>query len=113
MTAQAIAADDVTDTELAANRAAEDFAKLRRDIAKLSQSVADLVQQQAASATAQMADAYGTAKEQLVRSAGKAQNKMMSLEAELETKIERNPLGSLAIAIGVGFMVGAMTQPRR
>jgi ElaB/YqjD/DUF883 family membrane-anchored ribosome-binding protein len=113
MTAQPIARGDTTETQLAASRAAEDFAKLREDVAKLSQSVAELVQQQAASATSQMADAYGTARERLVRSAGEAQNKVMSLEAELETKIERNPLSSLAIAIGVGFVVGTMTQPRR
>jgi ElaB/YqjD/DUF883 family membrane-anchored ribosome-binding protein len=88
----------------------KDFETLRRDVAKLAQTVTDLAQTQSASARGQVMDALGAASEQIAQSAAATQDKMMSLEADLETYVRRNPLYSVLVALGVGFLLGKMSQ---
>jgi ElaB/YqjD/DUF883 family membrane-anchored ribosome-binding protein len=79
-------------------------------VAKLAQTVTDLAQTQSASARGQVMDALGAASEQIAQSAAATQDKMMSLEADLETYVRRNPLYSVLVALGVGFLLGKMSQ---
>ncbi|SEF11890.1 Membrane-anchored ribosome-binding protein, inhibits growth in stationary phase, ElaB/YqjD/DUF883 family [Rhizobiales bacterium GAS191] len=97
----------------AAEQVANDFEALRHDIAKLTRTVGELVQHQAQRARSQAAEAYDSGRSKLAQSATDAQDKVISLEADLEARIERNPLTALAIAMGVGFAVGMMSQPRQ
>lgn len=86
-----------------------DFSALRDDLAKLTQTVSQLVQGQAATTRDQVMDAVGTASANLSDSAAAAQQKLMSVEADLEKRIQKNPLGAVAIAVGLGILLGRMT----
>jgi ElaB/YqjD/DUF883 family membrane-anchored ribosome-binding protein/uncharacterized protein YjbJ (UPF0337 family) len=87
-----------------------DFAALRDDLAKLTQTVSQLVQNQAASTRDQVMDVVGAAGDNIAQSAVVAQDRLVSLEADFEARIQKNPLSAVAIAVGVGFLVGKMTR---
>jgi ElaB/YqjD/DUF883 family membrane-anchored ribosome-binding protein len=42
-----------------------------------------------------------------------AQDKVMSLEADFEDRVTQNPLAALPIAVGIGLVVGMISQPHR
>jgi ElaB/YqjD/DUF883 family membrane-anchored ribosome-binding protein len=60
-----------------------------------------------------MTQAYRAARSRFVRSANDAQDKVMSLEADFEDRVTQNPLAALAIAVGIGLVVGMISQPHR
>ncbi|SEF11525.1 protein of unknown function [Rhizobiales bacterium GAS191] len=86
-----------------------DFDALRDDLAKLTQTVSQLVQNQAASTRDQVMDAVGTAGDNIAQSAAVAQDKLVSFEADFEARVQKNPLGAIAIAVGAGILIGKMT----
>jgi ElaB/YqjD/DUF883 family membrane-anchored ribosome-binding protein len=86
-----------------------DFETLRRDVAKLVQTVSDLAQNQAVTARGQVTQALGAASDQIVQSAAATQDKIMSLEADLESYVREKPLYSVLVALGVGFLLGKMS----
>jgi uncharacterized protein YjbJ (UPF0337 family) len=62
-------------------------------------------------------NAYGQAKDvvasgasavgdNLTQTAAAAQDQIMSFEAELEKRIQKNPIVAVGIALGIGFMLG-------
>ncbi len=85
-----------------------DFGALRDDLAKLTQTVSQLVQSQAASTKSQVMEIVGTAGQNISESAAIAQDKMASIESDLESRIRKNPWGAVAIAVGVGLLIGKM-----
>jgi ElaB/YqjD/DUF883 family membrane-anchored ribosome-binding protein len=87
----------------------KDFDTLRRDVAKLAQTVSGLAQNQAATARGQVTEALGAASDQIAQSAAATQDKVMSLEADLETYVRQKPLYSVLVALGVGFLLGKMS----
>jgi ElaB/YqjD/DUF883 family membrane-anchored ribosome-binding protein len=87
----------------------KDFETLRRDVAKLAQTVSGLAQNQAATARGQVTEALGVASDQIAQSAASTQDKVMSLEADLETYVRQKPLYSVLVALGVGFLLGKMS----
>lgn len=87
----------------------KDFETLRRDVTKLAQTVSDLAQNQAQTARGQVTDALSAASDQLAQSAAATQDKLMSLEADLETYVREKPLSSVLVALGVGFLLGKMS----
>jgi ElaB/YqjD/DUF883 family membrane-anchored ribosome-binding protein len=91
------------------NVANADFGALRNDLATLTQTVSQLVQSQASVTRDQVMDAVGTASANISDSASMAQDKLTEVEADLEKRIQRNPWGAVAIAVGVGFLIGKMT----
>ncbi|SDR63700.1 Membrane-anchored ribosome-binding protein, inhibits growth in stationary phase, ElaB/YqjD/DUF883 family [Rhizobiales bacterium GAS113] len=113
MNPESIGGVDYRKTKDAAEQTIKDFEALRHDIAELTHTVSDLVQHQAQLARSQATEAYDTAKSKFAQSAADAQDKVVSLETEFESRIERNPLTALAIAMGVGVVVGMMSHPRR
>jgi len=86
-----------------------DFSALRDDLAKLSRTLGQLVQSQAASTTSQVMDMVGAAGDNISQSAAVAQDKMGSIEADLESRIQRNPWSAVAIALGVGVLIGKIS----
>jgi len=87
----------------------KDFERLRGDVAKLAQTVSDLAQNQARTAREQVTEALGAVSDQTAQSAAAAQDKLTSLEAELETYVRQKPLYSVLVALGVGFLLGKMS----
>jgi ElaB/YqjD/DUF883 family membrane-anchored ribosome-binding protein len=87
----------------------KDFETLRRDVAQLAQTVSDLAQNRAANARGQVTQALGAASDQIAQSAAATQDKVMALEAELETYVRQKPLHSVLVALGVGFLLGKMS----
>ena len=96
-------------TDAAADKARDDFAALREDLAKLTGTVGQLVQSQAASTGTQVMDAVGVARDKISEGATATQDKLVSLEADLEEKIRQNPLSAVAIALGIGLLLGKMS----
>ncbi|MBV9138089.1 MAG: DUF883 family protein [Hyphomicrobiales bacterium] len=76
---------------------------------KLAQTVGDLTQNQISSARGQVSQALGAASDQLAQSAAATQDRLMSLEADLETYVRQKPLYSVLVALGVGFLLGKMS----
>lgn len=86
-----------------------DFGALRDDVAKLSQTVSQLVQNQASAARTQVMDVVGAAGDNISQTAAAAQDKLALVESDLETRIQRNPWGAVALAVGVGVLIGKMS----
>jgi ElaB/YqjD/DUF883 family membrane-anchored ribosome-binding protein len=86
-----------------------DLGALREDLAKHRRTVSELVERQAASRREQVMDALGGVGETISESASAAQDKMGSIEADLESRIQRNPWSAIAIALGVGILIGKMS----
>jgi ElaB/YqjD/DUF883 family membrane-anchored ribosome-binding protein/uncharacterized protein YjbJ (UPF0337 family) len=94
----------------AANEIASgDFEALRSDVARLAQTVGQLVQNQASSTREQMRSVVGTASDNLSQTAAVAQDRFMSMEAEMESQIKKNPLAAVGVALGIGILIGKMT----
>ncbi len=92
-----------------ADAAGVDLAGLRDDIARLTQTVNQLVQAGAANARGRVMDAVGAAGDNISQSASAAQDKLVSLEADVESKIQKNPWGAVAIAAMVGLLIGKLS----
>ena len=45
----------------------------------------------------------------LTQTAAAAQDQIMSFETELEKRVQKNPLVAVAIALGIGFLLGKIT----
>jgi ElaB/YqjD/DUF883 family membrane-anchored ribosome-binding protein len=86
-----------------------DTKELRDDIAKLTQSVTDLVQKQASSTRDQLAGAVNAAGDNLTQAASAAQDKFVSIEADMEGRIKSNPWMAVGIAAFIGILIGKMT----
>ncbi|MBV8428862.1 MAG: DUF883 family protein, partial [Hyphomicrobiales bacterium] len=73
------------------------------------QTVSQLVQNQANSTRNQITNAVGAAGDNLSQTAAMAQDRFMSMEAEMESQIKQNPLAAVGVAFGIGLLIGKMT----
>ncbi|MBW0004929.1 MAG: DUF883 family protein [Hyphomicrobiales bacterium] len=89
--------------------ASGDLDSLRADVTKLAQTVSQLVQNQANSTRNQITNAVGAAGDNLSQTAAMAQDRFMSMEAEMESQIKQNPLAAVGVAFGIGLLIGKMT----
>ena len=96
-----------------AAKLAADLAGLRGDMARLGDIMAGLVRAQAEAAGAALKDAVGGASEHFSQAAGQAQESALGAIADLERRIEKNPLTAVLIAAGVGMIFGMMNRSRR
>jgi ElaB/YqjD/DUF883 family membrane-anchored ribosome-binding protein len=103
----------MSDKGSAASDLAADLAALREDIMRLSDAVAGLVRAQTDAAGAAVKDAVGEAREHLSQAASQAQDSALGAFADLERRIEKNPLTAVLIAAGVGMVFGMMNRTRR
>jgi uncharacterized protein YjbJ (UPF0337 family) len=69
----------------------------------------DAVVSGASGAAKAVSDSVGTASESISQSAAAAQDQLVSLEAEFEKRIRRNPWTAILIAAGVGLLIGKMS----
>jgi ElaB/YqjD/DUF883 family membrane-anchored ribosome-binding protein len=89
-----------------------DLTALRADIARLSDTVAAMVRFQADAAGAAVRGAVGDARDQLSQAASNAQDSAYGAAADLERRIEKNPLTAVLIAAGIGMALGMMSKSR-
>jgi ElaB/YqjD/DUF883 family membrane-anchored ribosome-binding protein len=99
--------------DLAAGDVATDLAAVRADVASLSEAIAGLVRGRADAAGAAVKGAVGDARDQLSQAASRAQDSAFGAAADLERRIERDPLMAVLIAAGVGMAIGMMTKSRK
>jgi ElaB/YqjD/DUF883 family membrane-anchored ribosome-binding protein len=78
---------------------------LKEQISKLAQTVSQLVQSQASSARDQVMSAVGTASESISQSASAAQGTLTFVEADVESRIKRNPWAAIAISGLLGVLI--------
>lgn len=92
------------------NEAAADLEMLRADVVKLSQAVSALVKAQAVSAretvTERATDLYDTGLD-YVRT---AEGQVRGLADDVSEKVQRNPLASVGIVFGVGYIIGLLRR---
>ena len=98
--------------DVAAPDLAADLAALRADIARLSDTMAGLMRGHADAAGAAVKGAVGDARDQLSQTASHAQDSAFGAAADLERRIERNPLTAVLIAVGIGMALGMMAKSR-
>jgi ElaB/YqjD/DUF883 family membrane-anchored ribosome-binding protein len=83
----------------------EDFSAMRDDVGKLSQQVVDLLQ-------AKGNAAYKRARKNIDATTSDAADAVRDVRdtftGAIEESIEERPLATLAMAVGVGFVLGAM-----
>ena len=91
---------------------AADMAALRQDVARLAETVSKLLQQQTQAAGHRVSEAVGDAREKIAGTAADAQNRISVAGGEIEACIERHPLTSVLIALGVGVSLGLLIRPR-
>jgi ElaB/YqjD/DUF883 family membrane-anchored ribosome-binding protein len=89
-----------------------DLAALRADITRLSDTMASLLKSQANTAGAAVRGAVGDARDQLSQAATQAQDSALGAAADLERRIEKNPLTAVLIAAGIGMVLGMMSKSR-
>jgi ElaB/YqjD/DUF883 family membrane-anchored ribosome-binding protein len=89
--------------------AAVDFSTLSDDVAKLSQTVSGLVQKQTSSARDQVMGAASAAADNISQATSAGQDKLVSIQADLGDRIQKNPWAAVAIAALVGLLIGKMT----
>jgi ElaB/YqjD/DUF883 family membrane-anchored ribosome-binding protein len=86
-----------------------DFSSLRDEVVKLTQTVSDLQKQTSSSARTQIKDAVGMAADNISQSTSAAQDKLMSLESEVGSSIQKNPWRAVVIAALVGVLIGKLS----
>ena len=86
-----------------------DFSQLRDDIAKLTQAVSDLARKEASGARDQVMGAVGAAGDNISQSASAAQDRLASMEADVGSRIQKNPWGAVAIAALIGLVIGRIS----
>lgn len=92
---------------------AADVAALRADIKRLSDTMATLIRGQADVAGAAVKGAVGDARNQISQAASDVQDSAFGAAADLERRIEKNPLTAVLIAAGIGMALGMMTRSRK
>ena len=92
---------------------AADLANLRTDIASLSETIAGLMGGRANAAGAAVKDAAGDARDQLSQAVAHAHDSVLGAAADLERRIERDPLTAVLIAAGIGMAIGMMSKSPR
>jgi ElaB/YqjD/DUF883 family membrane-anchored ribosome-binding protein len=86
-----------------------DFSGLRDEISKLTQQVSYLAQNQVSAGRDQVVGAVGAARENLSQSAANAQDRLVAIEGDVESRIKQNPWGAVAIAGLIGLLIGKMS----
>jgi ElaB/YqjD/DUF883 family membrane-anchored ribosome-binding protein len=99
--------------DVAAPDLAADVAALRADIARLSDTIAGLMRGQADAAGAAVKGTVGDVRNQLSQAASHAQDSAFGAAADLERRIDKNPLTAVLIAAAIGVALGMMSKSRR
>lgn len=98
--------------ESVAEEFAAEFAAVREDMSSLTERLSKLMQHQTASAGQRFSDAVGDAGEKIATTAVDAQKSVSAAGREIEACIEKRPLTSVLIALGVGVSLGLLSRLR-
>ena len=101
-----------TSAEATGGDFATDLAALRQDVAHLADTMSTLVQHQKQAAGTRIFEAVGDAKSKFASTTADAQNRVCAASSAMEARIERHPLTSALIALGVGMSVGLLSRWR-
>lgn len=104
-------------------RLSADLAVLRADVAKLADTLTSLARAQGEAATEAVASRVRQGKEKAEATAAglldegtaaynEAKDRASAIGGDVAATIERNPLGAVAAALGVGFLLGLITRGR-
>jgi ElaB/YqjD/DUF883 family membrane-anchored ribosome-binding protein len=91
---------------------ATDLAAHRQDVARLAETMRKLVQHQTQAAGHRVSEAVGDVKDKIANTGAGAQNRVRAASGEIEACIERNPLTSVLIALGIGMSFGLLSRLR-
>lgn len=83
---------------------------LRDDLASLVQTLKDAGRREADNVAAGLRDAAGQVSEQVRVTAGQARAQGEAMATEMEAMIVRNPITAVLVALGLGYLVGAITR---
>lgn len=95
-----------------AEQASDDLSKLREDLSRLSSDVAALVSSQAGYAKETARDYANDLYGQGVTAMRGAEDQARQAIDDLGRKVQENPLGSIGIAFGVGYLLGFLKRGR-
>ena len=101
-----------TNAEANAGDFATDLAALRQDVARLADTMSEMVQHQKQAAGRRVYAAVGDARDKLTSTATDAQHRVCAATGAIEDSIERHPLASALIALGVGMSLGLLCRSR-
>ncbi len=97
-----------------------DFSALRDDLRKLTNVVSDLASDHTEAtrssffgAVDKARDRFSDTADRVAGHASNASDRVRGAGAELESRIEKNPLTAVMIAIVGGLLIGAMSRSRR
>ncbi len=97
-----------------------DFSALRDDLRKLTDVISDLANENAEAARSGFATAVGTARDRvsdaadrIAEQASYASGRVKGAGAQIESRIERNPMAAVMVAVVGGLLIGALMRSRR
>lgn len=97
-----------------------DFAALRNDLRNLTHVVSDLATDHADTSRTGLMSAVGKARDRFSDTADRfasqanyASGRVRGAGAELESRIEKNPVAAVMLAVVGGLLIGALSRSRR
>lgn len=103
-----------------ARELSSDFQALRNDLRKLTGVVSSLANDQAdntrssfASVVDRARDRFSDTSDHFASQANYAGDRLRGAQAEIETRIGRNPMTAVMIAVVGGLLIGALSRTRR
>lgn len=100
-----------------------DLDTLRSDLSRLAGTVSNMISSQSKSAGSDAQSSYGSLRDGLTSRASDwsdrgaafasdARDRLVDVNSDLETRIERNPMAAVLIAAGIGLAIGLMSRSR-
>lgn len=106
--------------EKVARELSSDFLALRNDLRKLTGVVSDLANEQAdttrngfSRAVDRVRDRFSDTSDRFASQASHAGDRLRGAQADIETRIGRNPMTAVMIAVVGGLLIGALSRTRR
>jgi len=89
-----------------------DLAALRQDVTRLTATMSGIVQHQKQAAGRRVYEVAEEAREKLANTAAGAQHRVCAAGSSIGTGIERHPLVSALLALGIGMSIGLLSRSR-
>ncbi len=89
-----------------------DFIQMRSDLANLTKAIGDLTAREATDRLADLKQAGKTVQRQLHEAVGNADSLRQSGIAAIERQVTERPLAIMALAFGVGLLIGKAVHRR-
>ncbi len=106
------AAKKSTKTEISVDDVTEQVAILRDDISALTSTIAKLMEDKSRQVAEKGKETAEMARETVEARAADAADQARDAKAYVDDMVAKNPTGALAVAAGVGFLVGMLNSRR-